>query len=176
MSHDHDIHLSDPLDREYNVIGVFEGNDVILNVPIEHSKWINGGFNLTIYEENTANTMVSVPITSDPQEIEIDNFDYDMTRCRLVVEDRTDPDNFIDEQAIGFIIFTRFEAGQVILQQLGFASVLQPDGSYLAIPHFQTEYGDGPDVLGYVEVEDEAGDIYSVPYYDEPTNLFTLPT
>lgn len=140
MSNTYDITLSRPLDRDYNVIGVNEGEDVELSIPIEHDKWIDNGYNVTIYDEKDGSTIVSAGINSDPKEITIDDFSSDAKKCIITVEDRSDINNIETEETIGYIFFKKFKRGQTVATEEGTFQYLQADDSTLDVKYFTTSF------------------------------------
>lgn len=140
MSHIYDIKTSRPIDRDYNVIGVNEGDDVVMSIPIEHSNWVDNGFNVTIYNEKDGSTLVSAGINNDPKEITIEDFASDAKKCIITIEDRSDINNIETEETIGYIFFKKFKRGQTAATEEGTFQYLQADDSTLDVKYYTTSF------------------------------------
>lgn len=140
MSNRYDITLSRPLDRDYNVIGVNEGEDIELSIPIEHDKWIDNGYNLTIYDEKDGSTIISVSADNNPKELTIEDFASDAKKCLVTIEDRSDINNIETEETIAYVFFKKFKRGTTVANQEGTISYLEADDTTLDIPYYTTSF------------------------------------
>lgn len=140
MSHKQKIKLSRPDDRDYNVFGVNEGEDVSMSIPIEHDDWINSGYNVTIYDEKDGTTLASVSVDEDPTVIVIDDFSFDSKKCLVTIEDRSDINNIETEESIGYLFFKKFKRGTTTASQDGFINVRDTDDSQIAVPYYSTGF------------------------------------
>lgn len=174
MSHDFNVDLSGPVGRDYNLVDFLAGDDVELRFDLSrYDEWIDTGLNLTIYTEKDRETIMSIPLEEEIEKIVLNDFAPEKSKRRAiaVIEDRTDPNNIDAKETIAYFVWVVFPGGTTITDQLGYGSYLESDDTTITIPHFQTRFGEGANVDGYVNFVEENGNVISVPIYNQAANL-----
>lgn len=138
MGHPRKIKLSDPLEREYNVIGIHNEDDPSLKFDLSHhTDWKDQPYNITIYDESDRSTLVSRGFTEDEVIVKIPDYSFGSIKAVAVVEDRSDPNNIDSIATIAYLILQQFSGG-VDRTVEGHVEVENPDDSIYTVPYYST--------------------------------------